>query len=40
MKSLKTLGVEINDEDFYYFKDHSSIFDSGTSCLALQEDFY
>ena len=40
IKSLKTLSVEINEKDFYYFKDHSSVFDSGTSCLALQKDFY
>ncbi|CAD8089323.1 unnamed protein product [Paramecium sonneborni] len=38
--STQILGVQINNKDYLYFKDHSSIFDSGTSCLLLEEQVY
>lgn len=39
-KSLQILGIKIDDEVEYYFSDHSSLFDSGTSCLLLERNIY
>ncbi|CAD8064409.1 unnamed protein product [Paramecium primaurelia] len=38
--STQILGIQINNDEYLYFEDHSSIFDSGTTCLLLEEKVY
>ncbi|CAK73809.1 unnamed protein product (macronuclear) [Paramecium tetraurelia] len=40
MWSTEILGVQINEDEYIYFDDHSSIFDSGTTCLLLEQNVY
>lgn len=40
IKSLEILGMNVNDDKELFFKDHSSLLDSGTTCLLLETNIY
>lgn len=40
IQSLQILGMKVNDDKELFFKDHSSLLDSGTTCLLLETNIY